>query len=747
MGVKPAALAYCTLFKNTTMKPATITGIGLKPSPVNNNYQRIFITTDGFDENRHRLILRVGGKFHDDLTNFFFKDLMITADKDSQNILNPLFWEPETSIYAQLFDYKEDRVIATFRQDFAKSFLVWQKEEALQKVSENYFNLYWHTDRKVVKVQGPYDQKGNLVASVKEGENYKFLATPNQKLNKVETLSVKWGYRYDDGDFVLFKNHSEKITADGKNMMTCSFHKDPAKIKVYAFFVKESEDVMVEFSNSGKENYVSENTAYDENTIHEEVPPVEKNNTGKCFCNRALTEDEFKNIFEKLRDSEPAVKRDSRYKLFGATNCKISISDKNIKKITEEFNKIVDRYKIDKCIQKIHFLSQIYWESDRFRTTLEYASGNAYNPGIHPEAEKNGNTKAGDGPLYKGRGLLQLTWRNSQIQYLKYVQKVLGGSLTGILEKDLEKRENKYHELISDKIIYAMDSAGWFWSIHGKADFQKKQNKIKYREIVDKTLNEISLFGDKYQERISIIVNGGGNGKTERKGYYASLKQIFNYKECINNTGNTGNQPSPNQASNTNPPESNTPPASAGSTAGKKFVVFDKNISEDRKKIVSEKTLNIVNNAAQASDSKNVIISSTIRSTRRQAEAMYTNEQNGNHINYKAPGKAVVNVYKTGKRQNLSKEAIINNMDKEIINQYRNGKRVSLHCVPDDEYRKLNIIDVSYTRGKINAEQFIRSISKNPNVQKIIQPISPNITGDKISYDTGEAAIHIEIKQ
>lgn len=280
MGLKPAALAYCTPIKNTKMKPATITGIGLKPSPVNNNYQRIFITTNGFDENRHRLILRVSGKFHDELTNFFFKDLVITADKDSQNILNPLFWQPETSIYAQLFDYKEDKVIATFRQDFSKSFLVWQKEEALQKVSENYFNLYWHTNRKVAKVQGPYDQKGNLVTSVKEGESYQFLATPNQKLNKVETLSVKWGYRYDDGDFVLFKNHSEKTTADGKNMMTCSFHKDPSKIKVYAFFVKESEDVMVEFSNSGKASE-TENDSLPSNE-DQPVPPTTTEN-GICI--------------------------------------------------------------------------------------------------------------------------------------------------------------------------------------------------------------------------------------------------------------------------------------------------------------------------------------------------------------------------------------------------------------------------------------------------------------------------------
>ena len=247
--------------------------------------------------------------------------------------------------------------------------------------------------------------------------------------------------------------------------------------------------------------------------------------TGECYCNRELTVDEFKNIFTRLRRSE-------QYNLdtLNGSNCIISDSDKTIERLTEEFNKTADKYGIKQCIQKIHFIAQIYWESDRLKTGLEYATGNYYNPtGGHAKSKENGNTQIGDGPKYKGRGFMQLTWRNTQLEYLKYAAKNTNGELKGKTDAELELRSNNYEKYISDNLIYAMDSAGWFWSSHKKAG-------SKYSELKGKSLNEVALFSDKYQEYISILVNGGGNGKEERKTYYKKLKRFFKVDtKCVNN--------------------------------------------------------------------------------------------------------------------------------------------------------------------------------------------------------------------
>ena len=98
-------------------------------------------------------------------------------------------------------------------------------------------------------------------------------------------------------------------------------------------------------------------------------------------------------------------------------------------------------------LREAHFLAQIGHESGELRYAEELASGEAY------EGRKDlGNTEPGDGPRFKGRGLIQLTGRTN---YLKYGQAI---------GKDLVT--NDHWKLVAEEPELAVDVACWYWDTH-----------------------------------------------------------------------------------------------------------------------------------------------------------------------------------------------------------------------------------------------------------------------------------------
>jgi predicted chitinase len=122
------------------------------------------------------------------------------------------------------------------------------------------------------------------------------------------------------------------------------------------------------------------------------------------------------------------------------------------------------------------FMSQVAHESDSFRTAKEYASGSAY------EGRSDlGNTQAGDGVRYKGRGYIQLTGRSN---YEK-AGKALGLDLLN-------------NPSLAEEPKNAAAVSLWFW---------KTSVKPQVPDFMD-------------TERVTKVVNGGFNGLKDRKKYF-----------------------------------------------------------------------------------------------------------------------------------------------------------------------------------------------------------------------------------
>lgn len=154
-----------------------------------------------------------------------------------------------------------------------------------------------------------------------------------------------------------------------------------------------------------------------------------------------------------------------------------------IKQVALLWPELSRKYGITTPLRTAHFLAQLAHESDRFKTTVEYADGKAYNG-----RKDLGNVKFGDGPRYKGRGLIQLTGRANYRTY---------GKMLGV---DLEKEPTPAAEF-----PLALEIACLYWKEKGLNAFADQDN---LREITRR-------------------INGGFNGLKDRADLLAKAKTVF----------------------------------------------------------------------------------------------------------------------------------------------------------------------------------------------------------------------------
>lgn len=158
-------------------------------------------------------------------------------------------------------------------------------------------------------------------------------------------------------------------------------------------------------------------------------------------------------------------------------------------------------FDINTRLRIAHFLGQTCHESAGFRTTEEFATGDAY------EGRKDlGNTKPGDGRRYKGRGLLQLTGRANYREYGK------------ALNIDLENNPARAAEPAL--------------SLRIACEYWKRRN-------INAACDRDDLI------TVTRLINGGTNGLEDRRGYTSKAKAAIIRLEGIVMGGGAPNSARP----------------------------------------------------------------------------------------------------------------------------------------------------------------------------------------------------------
>lgn len=157
----------------------------------------------------------------------------------------------------------------------------------------------------------------------------------------------------------------------------------------------------------------------------------------------------------------------------------------NRDKYLPHINRFLFEFKMDTYKTQCAFLAQIGHESGQLRYVEEIGSGKAY------EGRKDlGNIYKGDGVLFKGRGLIQITGRNNYQQ----------------LSKDL-KIDFIVNPYLLKEPVYAVLSAVWYWNSHN--------------------LNKYTTLEESDFKALTKKINGGLNGYQNRLELWNEAKIIL----------------------------------------------------------------------------------------------------------------------------------------------------------------------------------------------------------------------------
>ena len=167
----------------------------------------------------------------------------------------------------------------------------------------------------------------------------------------------------------------------------------------------------------------------------------------------------------------------------------------------DPLNRAMAEFAIDMTLRQSAFLAQVAHESGELRFVLEGASGEGYEGKVHL-----GNVYPGDGPRFKGRGLIQITGRKNY-------------QLCGTaLELDLLE-----HPELLEEPVNACRSAAWFWTEGAGLNLSHAARAHGVKENCN--LNDLADIGD--FEGITLAINGGLNGQPDRLAHFGRAQEAL----------------------------------------------------------------------------------------------------------------------------------------------------------------------------------------------------------------------------
>jgi len=184
--------------------------------------------------------------------------------------------------------------------------------------------------------------------------------------------------------------------------------------------------------------------------------------------------------------SKVYVTTDQMLKIIGSNQ----LSDR-VNAMVPGINVTLERFKINTPLRMAHFFGQILHESGGLRWLREIWGPTDAQRRYEPPsrlAKDLGNTQAGDGKRYMGRGVIQLTGRAN---YAKFSQAM---GVDFLSNPDLVASPQ-----------YAVTAAGWFWDMRNINRFADQDDLLK----------------------VTRLVNGGKNGLADREKYLKRSKQVL----------------------------------------------------------------------------------------------------------------------------------------------------------------------------------------------------------------------------